>query len=384
MIARRLAALRAGSWLVVAAGTLGAYFVLAALGVPAAMIFAALAAGIAFAFARPDRLLVGRRSSGVAQALIGVSLGAFVNASALGAVGSEWLAVLLVTFGALVVSLAIGVLLQRATSMNAATATLGAVPGGAVGIVAMARELGGDDRLVAFSQYLRVLVILLITPAAAALAFPATHDAGRAVVAATPGLSAWALTIALAAAGWLAGRAIRLPAASLLGPLALTSIASLLAPGAGIAVPPVLLELAFALVGLDVGLRFTRQTVLEARALLTALLVALAALLLSSFALALALAAATPMSLLDSYLATTPGGFTVVAAAASDTGADTALVVGVQSIRMLVMVALAPLAVRMTVGLLEREQARARCRVSAPVAGIARATRQDAGTRWGG
>jgi uncharacterized membrane protein AbrB (regulator of aidB expression) len=38
------------------------------------------------------------------------------------------------------------------------------IAGGASGIVGMSGELGADDRLVAFMQYLRVLVVVLLTP----------------------------------------------------------------------------------------------------------------------------------------------------------------------------------------------------------------------------
>ena len=38
------------------------------------------------------------------------------------------------------------------------------IAGGASGIVGMAKDLGGDDRLVAFMQYLRVLIVVLATP----------------------------------------------------------------------------------------------------------------------------------------------------------------------------------------------------------------------------
>ena len=45
------------------------------------------------------------------------------------------------------------------------------VAGGASGIVAMADDLGADDRLVAFMQYLRVLVVVLLTPLLVPLLF---------------------------------------------------------------------------------------------------------------------------------------------------------------------------------------------------------------------
>ena len=56
------------------------------------------------------------------------------------------------------------------------------VAGGASGIVGISDELGADDRLVAFMQYLRVLVIVALTPVLAALVFPGaeTGDAAAA------------------------------------------------------------------------------------------------------------------------------------------------------------------------------------------------------------
>ena len=53
------------------------------------------------------------------------------------------------------------------------------VAGGASGIVGMAGELKADDRLVAFMQYLRVLVVVVATPLLMAVVFPG-HHAGRA------------------------------------------------------------------------------------------------------------------------------------------------------------------------------------------------------------
>ena len=67
---------------------------------------------------------------------------------------------------------------------------------------------------------------------------------------------------------------------------------------------------------------------------------------MACFGLAVLLAATTSASLLDSYLATTPGGLYAVLAAAFGTGADTTFVIAVQTLRLFVMVLLAPLVVR--------------------------------------
>lgn len=112
-------------------------------------------------------------------------------------------------------------------------------------------------------------------------------------------------------------------------------------------VPPLLRETAFALIGLQVGLRFTLEMVRRLGRLLVPVLLSVVALGGACFGLALALAATTNASLLDAYLATTPGGLYAVLVAAVGTGADTTFVVAVQTLRLLVMIVLAPFAVRL-------------------------------------
>ena len=159
----------------------------------------------------------------------------------------------------------------------------------------------------------------------------------------------WLVTLALLVAGVALGRAARLPAPTLMGPLLLASLLVLTLPGEALAVPPALRETAFALIGLQVGLRFTSGTVRHARRLLRPLLVIVMTMLAASFGLAVLLDEASSISLLDAYLATTPGGVYAVVAASVSTGADTTFVTAAQSLRLLVMVLLAPLAIRLMV-----------------------------------
>jgi len=149
-------------------------------------------------------------------------------------------------------------------------------------------------------------------------------------------------------AGALAARRTGLPAATLLGPLILAAVVSLALPDE-LTVPPLARELAFALIGLEVGLRFTPEAVRAMGRLLGPVLLAIVALMAGSFLLALALDATTSASLADSYLATTPGGLYAVVAIAFGTGADTTFVVAVQTLRLLGLVILAPWVVRWVV-----------------------------------
>ena len=132
----------------------------------------------------------------------------------------------------------------------------------------------------------------------------------------------------------------------LLGPMILTGALVLAGPLEGFAVPDLLGQTAFALIGLQVGLRFTPETVRLLGRLTGPVLLAIAALLVASFGLAVLLAATTSATLLDAYLATTPGGLYAVLAVAFGAGADTTFIVAVQTLRVVAMVLLAPLAVR--------------------------------------
>src|SRR3712207_6530001 len=132
----------------------------------------------------------------------------------LSAVGADWLPVLLASAATLMLSLAAGWALARFTPTDTRTAALGMVAGGASGIVGMADELGGDDRLVAFMQYARVLIVVLITPLLVPIAFAGQHAASAAALAGESVLGQpgdWVVALALAPVGVVLGRAIRLP-----------------------------------------------------------------------------------------------------------------------------------------------------------------------------
>lgn len=335
-------------WTALGAATVGAGWLLGLTGVASPYLFAALLAGLAVALVRPGAVDLPRPVFLAAQAVLGVVLGAYLTTSSLQAVAHAWLPVALVSAGTLAVCIAVGAGLARFARVEPATATLGMVAGGASGIVAMSDELGADDRLVAFMQYARVLIVVLATPVLAALLFPDAHGSSGAEP--NPpfigGPEGWLVTAAVAPAGVALGRLVRLPAATLLGPLAVAGTLALAEPFGSFTVPALLQETAFILIGLQVGLKFTAATVREVGRLLVPVLLCILALMVACFGLAVLLAATTDVSLLDAYLATTPGGLYAVVAVAFGAGANTTFILAVQSLRLLVMVLLAPLVVR--------------------------------------
>ena len=313
------------------------------------LILGSLLTGIALALARPGRLAVPRPVNVAAQAVIGATVGGYVQASSLEAVAADWPVVALVSAGTLAASLGAGLALARLAPVDRATASLGMVAGGATGMVAMAGDLGADDRLVAFMQYLRIVVIVALTPVLAALAFAPGPGGPGAALPGGPVAGAardWAVTLAVCAAGVALARRAAAPAGTLLAPMALAAAVTLLAPRGWFVVPPLLRDAAFVAVGLDVGLRFTLGTLRQIGRLLVPVLLAVLGLMAVCALLAAGLAATTPATLLDAYLATTPGGLPAVLAVAVGSGADSTFVLAVQSLRLLLMVAVAPFAVR--------------------------------------
>jgi hypothetical protein len=181
-----------------------------------------------------------------------------------------------------------------------------------------------------------------------AIAFPG-HHGGQAPGANDPILGdakGWLLTVAIAVGGAIVARRLRVPAATLLGPMILSAVVVLAVPDGRFTVPPLARESAFALIGLQVGLRFTLETVREVGRLVVPVLLNILGLMAACFVLAVLLDAVTSVDLIDAYLATTPGGLYAVLAVGFGAGANTTFVLAVQTLRVLVMVLVAPLVVR--------------------------------------
>ena len=315
-------------------------------GLPSAVLFGALVVGLVAALAGLPRgrppLTLPRPANTAAQAVLGVLTGALVQPDTLGTLSADWLPVLASVLATLVISVLGGLVLGLRRDVDRVTGSFALIAGGASGLTAISRELGADQRVVAVVQYLRVLVILAVMPLVAA-ALPA-GDGGGAIRTGPPA-PLWAdlaLTAGCGLGGVALARLTRLPAGALLGPMALTAVLAATGLTGSATVPAALLQVAYAVIGLDVGLSFTRDSLRAVRRMLPAALAVVVALTAATAAIGIPLLALAGASVLDGYLATTPGGLFAVLATAVSTGADTTLVLAVQVLRLVVMLALAP------------------------------------------
>jgi uncharacterized protein len=334
-------------WAGVVAGAVVVSLLLSAAHVPSPTLFGGLVAGLARALGGRTRLAVPRSALTAAQAVVGVTIGALVQLSTLAAIGEHWLPVLLVTVGTLALSLGAGQLLQLRRDITPVTGAFSMIAGGASGITVMARDLGADQRMVAVLQYLRVLLIVVVMPVVATTVFGASTGGTGAGAAAGPDWAAGLLfTAVCVGAGVALGRITHLPVGALLGPMLVAAAADLAGLSQGAQTPPLVESAAFVVIGLQVGVSFTRESLRTVGRALPLALAIIVGLVLGCAGLGALLAEATGVGQLDAYLATTPGGLYAVLATATDSGADATFVLAVQVLRLFVMLLSAPLLAR--------------------------------------
>jgi membrane AbrB-like protein len=316
------------------------------LGLPSGVLFASLIGGMAHALTSATVLELPPAGYRLAQGAIGVVIGASVSLPALERIGHDLVPIGLVMVATLLLSLLAGRLLALRRDVSPVTGVFALIAGGASGVIAVAHELGADDRVVTVVQYLRVFVVLLTLPLVTAIVYHPSHGHGRL----SAGDAGWARDLVFVAvslaAGLLIARVARFSTASLIGPLAVASAIALGGWLGEVRVPTAVQYVAFALIGAQVGLRFTRASVASIARMLPMVLVLTVGMVAATAGVGALLAAATPVDGLTAYLATTPGGLFAVLSTAADAGSDVTYVLAVQLCRLLVILALTPLLAR--------------------------------------
>jgi uncharacterized protein len=336
-------------WMALLAATVVVTVPLAMLGVPSAALFAGLVVAIALAMASFAPKRVPRAAGIAAQGVLGVYIGTMVHRDAFAALGSNWVIVVALVVATLALSMAAGALLGAHKDVSPLTGALALVAGGASGLVSIARELGGDDRVVAVVQYLRVAVITASMPVVVALVYHAGKTHAIAAPAETSS-APWYLNLPLLAvvivAGATAGRVVKLPGAGLLGPMSITIVMELTGTSFGLSVPSILVQAGYMLIGWQAGVAFTRDALRTVRRVLPAAFGLIVLISVASAGLGVVLSHVAEISLLDGYLATSPGGVYAVLATAVESGANVTFIIAAQMIRVLLMLFTAPLIAR--------------------------------------
>lgn len=281
-------------------------------------------------------------------AVLGVLLGSSFSPELL-----DHLADWSVTLTALVAYCAIGgglsyLYFRFVAGYDRVTAYFAGMPGGLTEMILVGSSLGGDARQISLTHASRILIVIMILPFAFQILEgyePASRPPPGPPLLALLG-SDVAILVACGIIGFIGARALRIPAAGLVGPMALSAIAHL--SGWTAAKPPFeLIAAAQVVVGSAIGARFAGVSLALIRRALFYSLGGTAILVAVTLAFAFTLTLVTGIRPDALVLAFSPGGLAEMSLIALALSMDAAFVATHHIIRIFLIVVMAPAAFRL-------------------------------------
>ena len=301
-----------------------------------AMIFSTLAALTGLPVRGSNRL----RS--IVVPVLGIMLGSSFSPETIGQV-SMWIPsiILMLIFVAIIIA-TVAIYLNKVMGFGPVTAYFSATPGGLATMVVIGAEMGGDDRRIGLTHSIRIMLTVLIIPFYFRI-FEGYMPGGLDSLGSVAELSLYDAAILIACMlGFPIFKALRLPAAIMLGPMTFSVIAHI--SGLTDAKPPAeIVNIAQLVIGIGIGARFVGVSVIRLyRVMLagigaTVLMVGLAA------AAAWVLSAWTGLPFPAIWLAFAPGGVAEMTLISLALGIDVAFVSTHHMVRVVFMVLAAPL-----------------------------------------
>lgn len=309
---------------------------------PAALLLGAMLGAILVAIT-DGTPRIPRRAFVVAQGVIGCLVTRSITPEIIVSLRHDWLIFLSVTLTVILVCAGMGWVLARKQLLPGTTAIWACSPGGASVMTLMSDAYGGDMRLVAVMQYLRVIIVTVLATVVAHVWMGGSHDS-HSLFANWLAPVAWldlGGTLLLATAGSLIAQRLGIPGGALLGPMIIG--ATLQANGLmRIVLPTWILAPTYVALGWTIGLRFSRHTLSQAARALPSMMISIVCLVLACAGIAVVVAHLTHLDPLTAYLATSPGGLDSVAVIAASSSVNVPFVMAFQTARFLMVVLTGP------------------------------------------
>lgn len=331
---------RSRQWVTLALLSLLGILLLELVHVPAALLLGAMAGAIVVA-ANGGTIAAPATPYVLAQGLVACLIARTVNTDILMTMVRQWPVFLFSVVSVIACSTGLGGLLARWRVLPGTTAVWGSAPGAATVMVLMGEAYGADARLVAFMQFLRVVLVALTASIVARLWGLHVGAAASPNWLAHVDPAGFAETLLLAVAGSLIGARTKIPAGGLLVPM-FVGIALSATHVLTIVLPLPLMACCYTLVGWAIGLRFTREVLSYAAHALPRVIAAIFSLIALCGGLACVLHWLTGVDALTAYLATSPGGADSVAVIAAASKVDMPFVMAMQVARFLLVMAIGP------------------------------------------
>lgn len=304
--------------------------------VAAAWILAGILIAGGTALVRKQELVLNKHIEKSGRGVIGVLAGLPLVGVGIGEVTPFVLPGLVLSVITVSLGIGAGVMLAKSVKgISPQTGILCMLPGGSSTIPVIAMETGADYRLVALSQYLRLLIVSLSLPLVTSIFNVHTS-------AVTEETGTWwgaVLLVVFALVGPYIGKLLHFPAPHIFAPLLLTVAAGKFIPEALI-MPNFVAVIGFLIIGwfCGGGLSVPVLKIFARQLPMTLLFIIIT--IATCAATALLLTAWLDISYFDAYLATSPGGLETVLALAHEGGSSPA-VVSVQLIRLMTLLVLA-------------------------------------------
>ena len=304
-------------------------------------IFACLGAALAGLPLKGNKLV-----NDAMRSVLGVAVGATFTVALLMSMIEMWPTLLLIPLMTLSIG-AIGIpYFQRIWGFDFATSYYSAMPGGLQDMLAFGEEAGGDVRALSLIHATRVMVIVVALPFILQGVWGADLSNPPGAPAASIAPSQLLLMIFCGLVGWRGAKALGMFGASILGPLILAAVFSLL----GILEnrpPAEAIWMAQFFIGMTVGTKYAGVTFSEVRRDVTAAIGFCVILLILTIIFAETIHLMELAPPLETLLAFAPGGQAEMTVLALIVGADMAFVIAHHVLRIFVVILGAPLAARL-------------------------------------
>jgi uncharacterized protein len=310
------------------------------LRLPAALMLGPMIGGILVSVANAQ-VRVAPRLFGCGQAVVGCLMASSITPGIIATARADWALFGGAIVAVVVVSSGLGWFMTARRMLPGTTGIWGSSAGAATAMVLMSETNGADMRLVAFMQYLRLVMVAVVASVVASLTGSGGPGPGAIQWFPALGGASFAATMALAATAAALGPYLPLPAASLLtafGAGAALNLAGVMT----ITLPPWLLAGSYALVGWTIGLRFSRPVLAHVWRLLPRIFLSTAALIGVCGGLGMVLARLAGIDQLTAYMAMSPGGADSIAIIAASSRVDLSFVMALQSSRLVLVMVVGP------------------------------------------
>lgn len=318
-----------------------------ALDLPLPWMMGAMVAALGAAVAgAPVALPQGLRTTMIV--VLGVMLGSAFTPEVIGRM-APWAVSLGLLVPFIVLATGASLIYHRAVAgYDPVTAYFASAPGGLTDMTIMGGALGGDERTIALTHSARILLVVMLIPSAFRLigSFDGVQRANPFAPLDPVDAADAAVLLGCGVVGYAVARALRVPAASLVGPsvasaaLHLPGITDSVLPGWAVAIAQIV-------VGTAIGCRFAGVPVRTVGRVLALALGSLVILLAIAAAITFTASALTGLDPRILILAYSPGGMAEMALVALALGLDPALVTTHHVVRIFLVVLLVPFVFRL-------------------------------------